>query len=404
MDSKLVDVWATAAGNPFLPTVGKNTQLLIASILLLLGLSLFGIFALNRSLVNVPVIGIPASLALAYVRLQLSFMAAPNPTQPGPIFRAVASSTKPIQQLLKCITFTNKVHVEIGEDTIKFSADQARAMQGNLNKALFTSFTLDVPRNENDDEEDITCPTFQVSLAAFLETLQIFGASDAAARQAKAEADPYRSNLRNYRPDAFSNQTLGMTGTCILSYAEEGGPLSIILEESGVSTTCNLTTYLPEAPQDIPFNRDDIGFKVIMQSRLLLDALLEMGHSNPTRLTLMACRQEPYLQLSCAGPLGGSSVDFAKGRDLLETFSVREKYVQSFKFDMVKAAIEAMRISSKVSMRGDGQGVLSLQFMVETEGSGVNFVLFTFVPYVTHEDDEDDEGVAGVDEEQEAGI
>lgn len=58
-------------------------------------------------------------------------MATPNPgTQAGPLFRAVASSTRPIQQLLKCITFTNKVHVEIGEDTIKFAADQSRVMQG----------------------------------------------------------------------------------------------------------------------------------------------------------------------------------------------------------------------------------------------------------------------------------
>lgn len=260
-----------------------------------------------------------------------------------------------------------------------------------MSKSLFTHYTLNLPIGETENEPSY--PGFQISLHAFLETLQIFGASDVAARQAKAEADPYRSNLRNYRPDAFSAQTLGMTGTCILSYAEEGGPFSIILEESGVNTTCDLTTYVPEAPEDIPFDRDDLVFKVIMQSRWLLDAMTEMAHASPTRLTLMACKTEPYLRLSCAGPLGGSSVDFAKGRNLLETFSVRERWVQSFKFDMVKAAIEAMRISSKVSIRGDGQGVLSLQFLVGNEGGGQDFLLFSFVPYVEHEDDEEDEGV-----------
>ncbi|KAJ4416214.1 checkpoint clamp complex protein Rad1 [Gnomoniopsis sp. IMI 355080] len=66
MDSKLVEVWQTAAGSPFLPTVGKNSQLLFALILLFIGLASFGIFALNRSLASVPLIGIPASLALAY--------------------------------------------------------------------------------------------------------------------------------------------------------------------------------------------------------------------------------------------------------------------------------------------------------------------------------------------------
>ncbi|CAN8101289.1 unnamed protein product [Discula destructiva] len=66
MDSQLVEVWQTAAGSPFLPTVGKNSQFLVAFTLLLLGFVLFGVFALNRSIVKLPIFGIPSSLALAY--------------------------------------------------------------------------------------------------------------------------------------------------------------------------------------------------------------------------------------------------------------------------------------------------------------------------------------------------
>lgn len=50
MDSKLIEVWQTAAGNPFLPTIGKGTQFLVAFSLLLLGLSAFAIFALSKSI------------------------------------------------------------------------------------------------------------------------------------------------------------------------------------------------------------------------------------------------------------------------------------------------------------------------------------------------------------------
>lgn len=35
--------------------------------------------------------------------------------------------------MLKCINFTNKVHVEITEELIKFAADQSRVTQGQLN-------------------------------------------------------------------------------------------------------------------------------------------------------------------------------------------------------------------------------------------------------------------------------
>ncbi|EQL03514.1 hypothetical protein G6O67_007507 [Ophiocordyceps sinensis] len=66
MDSSLHEVWQAAAGSPFLPTVGKGTQFLVGSVLLLSGVAATGVFALNRSLVNLTVVGIPASLALAF--------------------------------------------------------------------------------------------------------------------------------------------------------------------------------------------------------------------------------------------------------------------------------------------------------------------------------------------------
>jgi len=229
-----------------------------------------------------------------------------------------------------------------------------------------------------------------MNLSALLESLQIFGAADAAARQAKADAEPYRSNLRNYRPDAFSHQTLGMPGSCCLLYEEDGSPLGVILEESGVKTQCNLVTYTPDSPEEIPFDREDLTFKIIMQARWLLDALSELAPMSPARVTIRACTSSPFLSLSSGGALGSAAVDFASGRDLLETFSVRENWSQSFKFDLVKSASEAMRIASKVSFRGDAQGVLSLQFMVEVEGGAVSFLDFRFVPYITQEDDETD--------------
>lgn len=281
----------------------------------------------------------------------------------------------------------------------------------SLDKSLFTNYTYHPP-----DEEDYPLPNFQISLPALLETLQIFGAADAAARTTH-NPDPYRSNLRNYRPDAFSAQTLGMPGTCVLTYPSEGDPFSVILEEAGVKTTCNLTTYLPEAPEEIPFDRDGIAFKVIMQARWLLDALAEMAPTSPKHLTIAATRAAPHLRLSGHGDLGTSTVDFRRGKELLETFSVKDsegggRWVQSFKFDLIRSATEAMRIASKVSLRGDRQGVLSLQFMVEGEGGsggGPHWLHFTFVPFVSDaddgdEDDDDEEAENDDDGEENDGV
>lgn len=48
MDSSLHEVWQAAAGSPFLPTVGKGTQFTVGFTLVLLGISLTGVFALSE--------------------------------------------------------------------------------------------------------------------------------------------------------------------------------------------------------------------------------------------------------------------------------------------------------------------------------------------------------------------
>ncbi|KAG9240716.1 Rad1/Rec1/Rad17 [Calycina marina] len=317
---------------------------------------------------------------------------------PGPpIFKAVSSSARQLFQLLNCIRFAPKVQIAISNEGLRFSVEESRVLQGVvfLDKALFTSYNciLPVAAADGEDLEFSTAdlPNFQISLSALLETLQIFGAVDASsARFSKPDNDGYGSNIRRDRSNAFSNQALGMAGICRLSYAGNGSPFSIILEEASVTTTCNLNTYEPESPEEIPFQRDAIQVKIIMQSRWLFDAISELSSTTPTRLDIAAVPNAPFFSLSAVGHLGSASVDFTKGRDLLETFTVSERWSQSYKFEMIKAAGDAMRLASKVSVRGDEQGVLSLQFMVEIEGGGVSFVDFRFVPFLIEDEVDDD--------------
>ena len=264
-----------------------------------------------------------------------------------------------------------------------------------LDSGLFSSYAVNLPTSEDGEPADPV--HFQIPLNSLLEVLQIFGAVDLATRAQKAEQDPYRSNLRNYRPDAFSNQTLGLAGTCTLLYAEEGDSFKITIEESGVKTTAALTTYVPETPEEIPFDRDDMAFKIIMPSRSLLDSFAEISPTAPIKLTITATKTAPFLSLAGLGDLGSSAVDFARGRDLMETFSIQERWSQSYKFDFIKNSTEAMRIASKVSLRGDRQGVLNLQLMVITEGEKQCFLDFRFVPFIQHEAGDDDDGEAGDD-------
>lgn len=198
---------------------------------------------------------------------------------------------------------------------------------------------------------------------------------------------------------------MGSSGLCRISYQSRGSPLSIDLSETGVSTTCDLTTYESTSTEDIPFDRDALSLKTIMRSVHLGDAISELASANPTTLSLLASPNAPYLSLSASGPLGSATVEFDKDPQLLETFQCATKFITSYSFAHVKAAYRAMASATKVSVRADAQGVLSLQFLIEVETAAqaegkeaVAFVDFRIVPLVEGEaeggdaETSDDEG------------
>jgi len=251
--------------------------------------------------------------------------------------------------------------------------------------------------------------------------------------------------------NAFSTNVLGMNSLCRLVYDSAGSPLIIILTEPSVRTTCTLTTYEPSFADEIPFDRHNIALKTIMRAQVLYDALTELASISPDKITLWAHMrsQTPLFTVAASGTLGSTSVslsnepsnedasmDKGKGKKktrpgapsrtplnnalptaitsaststadpsstatandadslplVLETFHLSDPddpLKASYKFSLFLRAQRAMSVASKVSVRVDEQGVLSLQFMIEVESGKVSFVDFRFVPLV-----EDDEEVA----------
>ncbi|KMP00469.1 ssDNA endodeoxyribonuclease [Coccidioides immitis] len=381
-------------------------------------------------------------------------------TNDAPIFSAVSNFTHHLYLILRCIGFASKAAIQITPQGIRFSAEDGRVMQGLafLDKTLFANYVFNPVPSDNgvatdtdlvEEELDTAAyPRFLISLTALIETLQIFGLSDA-----PHHSNPISNPITGPASNAFSAPALLLNRTCTISYLRPGSPLCITLSEAGVTTTCELTTYEPDNPEfessedvDIPLQRDAILFKIIMRSLWLHNAIMELDSTNPSVLTITASpKKAPYFALSASGgPFGESTVEFSidKESDALadpsykslndngssrqpkrgklapsvaETFLVhppssRARVRQSYRFALVRKALRAMAAASKVSIRGDSQGVLSIQFMIELgevvsepDGStktqqvpgtldNVSFVDFRFVPLV---DDEANDGEGG---------
>lgn len=353
-----------------------------------------------------------------------------------PIFVAVSTSARQLYLLLRCIAFTHMAEVYITPAGLRFATEESRVVQGltMLEKSLFSTYTFNDPGGAGG------VPSFQISLSALLETLQIFGISDATSAF-RHQAGGFTSSYAT----AFTTPALAVGGTCRISYAQIGSPLCITIAEGGVTTTCELMTYeIPYANQDvdeiIPLDRSAFTMKIIMRSVWLHDAIAEISGMSPDVLVINASSiSAPYFALEGhSGPFGDSTVEFmpegkgessgalARGKRqpfVTDTFSVNAspgnhgRVMQRYKFDLIKKAGRAMALASKVSMRQDKHGVLSLQFMIEVgestvggtresnEPTGINaggppsgsvaFVDFRFVPLADEDDEEADETASG---------
>ncbi|KAJ6090125.1 hypothetical protein N7486_008940 [Penicillium sp. IBT 16267x] len=378
-----------------------------------------------------------------------------------PLFTGVSNNANHLYTLLSCIGFASKATVQITPEGLRFSVEEGRVIQGLafLDKSLFTSYTFNAaPEDPNQaeisntqDSDEITYPHFVVSLSALLETLKIFGINEIQEPNARDTSLPQT----NPASSAFTAPALLMNRSCTLQYVSHGAPFSIAIAEAGVQTTCELVTYELEANEsDIPLQRDAIIMKIIMRSAWLYNSIAELDSSGPTILKMSASsKQKPYFALSGAGgPFSESTVEFSMdqhnemlgtapgqttqasqgvhkvladdgtsrarvnksklGPTATETFmvsppsSMGERIKQSYRFALIRKASRAMSVANKVSIRGDQQGVLSLQFMIELDdgqppagrsiGAGVKgigpvcFVDFRFVPLLDEEDAEMD--------------
>ncbi|KAI7146717.1 hypothetical protein KC344_g3360, partial [Hortaea werneckii] len=332
-----------------------------------------------------------------------------------PIFSAVSSSARQLLTLLRCIAPAKKAQVLISAQGLRFSTEEGSVMESFvfLEKHLFTSYTYQPPPPPS-SQDDIQDPLFEINLNSLIETLNIFSLSDPAATKRPGGGGgmegydalaAHRLN-RHAGINPFSTSAALTSGICSFTYQAPGHPLSIHMSESGVTTTCDLTTYQADTQEEIPFARDALALKAILRSSYLLDAVTELGSMSPETLTLtasssphttrttMAAHESPCLSLSASGALGSATVDFTNPAPssstsstnppadassepplppILETFfcPTPDQRVQArFPFGLIRSAHRAMAVAQKVSLRLDVEGVLSLQFLIPVMDGG----------------------------------
>ncbi|XP_063963632.1 cell cycle checkpoint protein RAD1-like [Lytechinus pictus] len=256
-----------------------------------------------------------------------------------------------VAMVLKAIHFKDRELATFcaSENGLKVTVEDAKCVQANafIQSNIFQEYYM---------QEDTA--TFKINLSVLLECLTIFG----------------------------SNPMGGATPALKMSYGGYGSPLLLMLEESGVVTDCSIKTLEPDEMLDFNFCSANVVNKIIMKSDCLKDAFQELDMTSEV-IEILLSPDKPFFRLSTFGHAGSAYSDFPKDSDMVESFQCTQTQSVRYKLCLLKPSIKALMQSSKVSIRTDNRGFLSLQYMIRNEDGQISFVEYYCAPDEEYDED-----------------
>ncbi|GAA5833511.1 hypothetical protein JCM11251_003515 [Rhodosporidiobolus azoricus] len=375
------------------------------------------------------------------------------------ILLATMPDVRPLASILKSLSFRHQATLKIDSKGLRFTVEEGRGLQAHayINSTSFSSYNFSLSPSDpaavtdeagpsppaspssspapEDPPATIYCHT-SISLSTMLECLNIFGNAGATgalgggggggsrdrARRESTFIDGddesgygyggRRRQGRNREEDAEMEVVHNKEKTSVrISYKALGEPLVLLLEESGIVTRCELTTYEPDGLLDLAFPDDERVVRLIIKSEWLRDALLELPSSSeklsisfaPPHLVSRGRRRArghgheddrrdeqnqtfgmqddeeeevPLFRLESAGIMGSTEMDYSDDRDVLEVFECEQPTRNSYKFSHIQLTKQALNASIKTSIRTAPSGLVSFQLMIPLgraggRGSGV---------------------------------
>jgi len=255
---------------------------------------------------------------------------------------ASLDNARNVSTVLKAVHFKDTATVFASPMGLKVTVEDAKCAQANafIQEALFHQYKI--------KEEQLA---FKINLTVLLECLTIFGGSSGP----------------------------GGSTSLKMCYAGYGCPLILMLEEDGVLTDCSLKTLEPDEVLDFDFCSSNVVNKIIMKSECLKEVFNELDMSSEVLQILMSPDQ-PFLQFSTFGNAGSTHSSFPKDSEMVESFECSQTQTNRYKISLLKPSVKALALSTRISIRTDSRGFLSLQYMIRTEDGQICFVEYFCAP------------------------
>ncbi|KHJ49027.1 hypothetical protein D918_00145 [Trichuris suis] len=258
----------------------------------------------------------------------------------GYLFKGSTEFTRGLANMIKASIFRETGTIFFTDRGMKVTVEDYKSVQTNvfIPKSLFYQYDL-----------SCSCVDLRVKLSLFCECLNMLTGSTA------FDGGPHLQ----------------------ICYDRIGAPLRLTLEDGGIVTDCQIKTLRPEDYVEFDFSAADSLCKLIMKPEALRDSFLELDSS----CEYVDLEIDPLrgFCLSGCGPNGTVSTEIVKNSEVFEIFSCAERQCRKFRISLLKPAVKALQLASKVSLRLNKRGFVAMQFMVSFSGESC-FIEFFCAP------------------------
>ncbi|KAJ3433192.1 cell cycle checkpoint protein rad1 [Anaeramoeba flamelloides] len=186
-------------------------------------------------------------------------------------------------------------------------------------------------------------------------------------------------------------------------YPNQTGAFEIDLEDNGIVTWCNIAVNSIddnyEQPQDeMKFDSTTVTNTIVIDSMGLKTALSELDWGCRT-IDMYMFKQPPMLSMQSTSQNGVCRIDCPSDSEAVERLDSIQDQSSSYLSSLLRSCVNALQYSTKVSIRMNIEGMLSVQLMIKNRGNVQSFAEFLINPE-TNEDEDEDEDEEDEDEEE----
>lgn len=264
-------------------------------------------------------------------------------------FLAKLDNIKTLYNALKAIQFNEDADLQVSEDGLKAVVEQSTYVQASMfvTRACFSEFHLQ-------GNEDFS---IRLSLSVITDCLSIFA-----------------------NPDCCMK----------IMYKGLGAPLVLIMEQHDTDdliTEVSIKTKIGSDHLDFSIDEDDDTYNSLIIRGPDCYSLFSDVCQTADKIDILISPKAPNFRLTSLDETEGeSSLETAKSSEKFITYFCRKETKARYKTTHVRMMLKALALATKVALRTDESGLLSLQIMVLSEGDSQIYIECFITPLI--EDDE----------------